>query len=193
MADRKLPSPARLHQLISYNADSGILTWRARQPSDFSDTKRDPEWVSKIWNANYAGNIALGARHSAGYLGGTIEGAKVFSHRVAVAIAHMQWPDGQVDHINGKRDDNRFINLRVVTQSENNRNSAIQKNNTSGHVGVCFNMEKNRWWAYVHDDLGKRVLLGAFKQKEDAIIARKAAENEYGYHENHGRHSGCYY
>jgi hypothetical protein len=34
---------------------------------------------------------------------------------------------------------------------------------------------------------GKYINLGAYHSKDDAIAARKASEERYGYHKNHGR------
>ena len=33
-----------------------------------------------------------------------------------------EWPEDQIDHINRKRDDDRWINLRAATQSQNSYN-----------------------------------------------------------------------
>ncbi len=93
---------------------------------------------------------------------------------------------GHIDHINGDRGDNRISNLRVVTSTENNRNKAINKNNTSGVTGVTWSKSRRKWIAQIHiGKIGKA--LGGFDRVEDAIAARKNAETRYGFHENHGR------
>lgn len=175
-----------LRDLLDYNADIGRLTWKARQPSHFLNCKRDPAWACGIWNAKYAGKPAFSTQRH-GYVAGSVFGVHVYAHQVAFAIMTGRWAEGQIDHINGKRDDNRWDNLRPVAPAENARNTAISSVNTSGVVGVSWNREKRRWWAYIYPEKGQRKLLGSFRHKADAIVARKNAERTYGYHENHGR------
>lgn len=79
------------------------------------------------------------------------------------------------DHINGNRLDNRRNNLRSVTQQQNAMNAGLHKNNTSGCTGVCKN--NNSWVAYINY-LQKRINIGSFKTKEEAITARKQKEEE---------------
>lgn len=47
--------------------------------------------------------------------------------------------------------------------------------NTSGHTGVCYDKRRGSWMAYI-DFQKKRIYLGAFKEKEEAIHKRKEAE-----------------
>jgi hypothetical protein len=94
------------------------------------------------------------------------------------------WPTQLIDHINGDSSDNRIVNLRQTTQSENNRNRRITDKNTSGYVGVYKRGAK--WCAQISVN-GKNMHLGAYDTIEQAANARKQAEIDYGYHENHGR------
>ena len=48
--------------------------------------------------------------------------------------------------------------------------------NSSGHTGVCYDKRRKRWMAYI-DIQKKRIYLGAFKEKEEAIRIRKEAES----------------
>jgi hypothetical protein len=96
------------------------------------------------------------------------------------------FPPDQIDHINGVRYDNRIINLRAVTNTENCRNRALGNRNKSGHIGIFYNKKTNRWLARI-GGTDKRVHLGCFENKEDAIEARRIAEINYNYHPNHGR------
>nr|WP_175479900.1 HNH endonuclease signature motif containing protein [Paracoccus homiensis] len=107
------------------------------------------------------------------------------AHRVAWAVIHGRWPNGEIDHINGDRSDNRLANLREVTKRENHRNMAIRSDNTSGVTGVYWAREKGKWAAYIKAD--KMVALGRYDTFAEAVAARRAAEKVLGYHPNHGR------
>lgn len=85
-----------------------------------------------------------------------------------------------IDHIHGNktRNDNRKSNLRIATPSQNIMNKPLLKNNTSGVTGVSWNKRKGRWESYITID-DKRKGLGYFSNFNDAVAARKAAEEKY--------------
>lgn len=89
-----------------------------------------------------------------------------------------------VDHIDGNTDNNLESNLRVCTQTDNCKNKAIRSNNTSGEQGVFYSKKCNKWYAYISMNK-KRIHLGVFSSKQEAIIYRKIAEiivyGEYSY------------
>lgn len=99
---------------------------------------------------------------------------RIYAHRVAWAVMTGAWPETEIDHINGKRDDNRWINLREVSRMQNCWNSAPGKNNKSGVKGVSWYKRDGTWEASIRTD-GKRRFLGRFPLLEDAIAARRAA------------------
>lgn len=82
------------------------------------------------------------------------------------------------DHINRNPLDNRRVNLRPCTPSENSTNRPIQSNNTSGIIGVGWNKARNKWKARLVTN-HQEVHLGYFINKEDAIRARLHAEQKY--------------
>ncbi len=69
---------------------------------------------------------------------------KIFGHRIAWLIAEGVWPD-EVDHVNGEGRDNRLVNLRSGSRSDNNKNHKKQSNNSSGLPGVSFMKTKSIW------------------------------------------------
>jgi len=90
----------------------------------------------------------------------------------------MRYVGGKiVDHKNHDSLDNRKDNLRLCTKSQNQMNKRIQKNNTSGYVGVSFRKELNKWQAYITKDK-KRIYLGFHIKKSEAAEAynKKALE-----------------
>jgi hypothetical protein len=108
-------------------------------------------------------------------------------HRAAFLFMTGSLPSRSfdVDHINGVRHDNRWINLRLASRSQNNMNSAAPKNNTSGHKGVHLDRRmykkgapKNPWFARIKVS-GKTLHLGFFKTFEEAVEVRKQAEKKY--------------
>ena len=138
------------------------------------------------WNAQFAGKPALITRSEEGYFTGQIFGRNVVAHRAAYAIHHGHWPKKLIDHIDQDPTNNRISNLRDVDQVENQRNRKRQANNSTGVTGVCWNKSHGRWHSYIKLR-GKQTTLGFFEKFEDAVLARKDAELEYGFSPRHGQ------
>ena len=94
------------------------------------------------------------AGEEAGYLNNigyrqVMLGRRIYSvHRIAWALYHGEHPNGEVDHINGNRADNRLCNLRLATSAQNNQNRRLSSRNKSGVKGV-FGVpsgKKGRLW-----------------------------------------------
>jgi hypothetical protein len=85
-----------------------------------------------------------------------------------------------VDHIHGSesRHDNRKYNLRIATVSQNNINKPMRTANTSGAVGVDWNKRRSKWRARISIN-NKEICLGYFENFNDAVEARKQAEEKY--------------
>jgi hypothetical protein len=85
-----------------------------------------------------------------------------------------------IDHINGNTMDCRKMNLRSCTHGENLRNRKVKENNKSGVTGVFWNnyIPTPKWMAYIKLNY-KFINLGYYDDKEDAIKARKEAEQKY--------------
>ena len=96
------------------------------------------------------------------------------------------FPPETIDHINRVRDDNRWRNLRPVSQKENSRNQKIYSTNTSGISGVTWRKQDKVWRSTI-GVANKVSHLGSFNNLFEACCVRKAAELKYGFHQNHGR------
>lgn len=188
-------SKEELHKILSYNPDEGVLTWKKRDVSQFTDFKRRTAiHACKNWNSRCAGKTAFTSLTPTGYVQGTIFGKRRLGHQVVWMMVHGSLPKPPycLDHINGNRSDNRISNLRKVLISENNRNTGIRTSNTSGVCGVSWYKSSRKWVAEIAYN-GEKIRLGRFDKLEDAAAARKAAEVKYGFHENHGKtHRGYY-
>lgn len=170
----------RLNSLLEYNPVSGKLFWKRRDRSEFSSDR-----ICNSWNAKHAGKEALTSTTEHGYKHGTICGRAHRAHRVIWAMVHGYWPD-EIDHENGTKSDNRISNLRDVDSLTNSQNCSRRVDNTSGVTGVSFNKADKKWRAYI-SVRGNIRSLGFFNKIDDAIAARKDAEEKFGYHQNHGR------
>ena len=97
----------------------------------------------------------------------------IYMHRVI-----NKTPKGlETDHIDGNKLNNQKFNLRTVTHQENCRNNHKPTSN-SGFLGVSWRNTTNKWRAYIHVN-GKMKEVGTFSNIEDAIKARKIAEQTY--------------
>jgi hypothetical protein len=180
MAPRELPDQETLRKLLDYDPQTGALTWRERPASMFADAVlHSPEHCAAIWNKRYAGKAALCYKKANGYLQGSIFDRKVHAHRVAFKWMMGVDPD-DVDHIDGDRANNRFENLRNCSRQDNLRNMRLSRRNVLGVHGV--RIKRGRWNVRIGT-----INVGTFDSFEDAAAARKDAEQQHGYHENHGR------
>ncbi len=173
MARKELPPREALLQLLCYDAETGALTWRPR-PDHPAFTTR------------WGGKPAFTAVER-GYLQGRIFGRLYYAHRIIWRMETGDIPN-DIDHINGDRADNRWKNLRNVSRQVNLRNRALSSNNRTGAHGVSLTPYAT-WQAYIGDG-EKSVCLGSFRTMEEAVRARRLAEQRLGYHANHGRNSG---
>lgn len=149
----------RLKELFSYDKDTGIFTFLA------GTTHSKP------------GKIA-GCSTPRGYRYISADNKLYLSHRLAYLYMKGAMPSNLIDHINGVKDDNRWVNLRPCTHLGNNQNAGIPKRNSSGFKGVYFNKEVKKWHAQISVNR-KRISLGFFEVVEDAGNAYKEAANKY--------------
>lgn len=167
-----LPNQKTLRSLLSYNPETGELTWLPREGN-------------ASFNARDAWTTAFQTPMKNGYLCGRIGGKTYYAHRVIWKYVYGDEPP-YIDHVNHWRADNRLVNLRSVSKSDNCRNVSMGTKNTSGHVGVTYDKVRCLWVAQIKVDK-KNIHLGRFPVKEDAVSARSLAERKYGFHENHGK------
>ena len=143
-----------------------------------------------VWDTadNYLqkNGVVLGTKRPAGYMSANIDKKMYLIHRLVWLYINGSFPKGFIDHIDGNKQNNSIDNLRDVTPEESNKNLPTPTDNTSGVIGVSWSNHGNMWLARINNNK-KTVNLGYFKDFEDAVSARKQAEVNYGYHENHGR------
>lgn len=150
----------RLRQLMSYDHETGNFLRLNSRGGESSKT-------------------IAGAIRPDGYRIIGIDYSQYLAHRLVWLYVYGHFPDFQVDHINHNKDDNRLINLRAATISENLANCRLRKDNTSGFKGVSLN--KSGTWTAQISIRGKQTRIGSFKTKEAAHAAYlERAELEFG-------------
>ncbi len=99
------------------------------------------------------------------------------AHRIAWLLMTGEWPKADIDHRNKNRADNRWVNLREATRSQNLANQGPRPNNTSGLKGVSWDAKNNKWVAQISKD-GKARKIGRFQSKDEASAAYCAKAKE---------------
>lgn len=125
----------------------------------------------------------IGRLSNQGYIRIAVGGKEHQAHRVAWFLSYGSWPQGEIDHINGDRADNRLVNLRDVTACQNRMNQRQRSDNSSGITGV--RLQRGRWQASICVR-GQRQHLGTFQSREAAAAARLEAQRRYAFGPNHG-------
>ena len=149
----------RLKELLHYEPLTGIFTWRVRR--GFRAT---------------VGTVA-GYIDDDGYVCITIECRRYRAHRLAWFYMTGDWPDPECDHEDTNKINNRWLNLRQATGSQNQANVATWGHNTSGHKGVSWH-KKNKQWSVNIKKNGKQAYIASFADRVDGAIC-------YNYHAAH--------
>lgn len=139
-----------LKSVLDYNPDSGLFTWKVN---------RGPVKV---------GDIAGGNTH--GYVMIRYNMVKYLAHRLAWFYLFEEWPEEELDHINGNKLDNRINNLRESSKTENayNRPKIVNKHKFRG---VCTS---GKLYIATIKDNGKTKYLGSYAT---AVEAAKVYED----------------
>jgi hypothetical protein len=82
------------------------------------------------------------------------------------------------DHINGDGLDNRKINLRICTPSQNLMNRGVPINNKTGHKGVSYDKRVNKFKVQIRLNK-KNITVGYFYNINDAARAYNAYAVKY--------------
>lgn len=159
-----LISQSRLRSLIHYDPDTGEFKWIARRRG--INIRKRP-----------------GRVRADGYLEICVDGRLYTAQRLAWFYMTGQWPQGDVDHRDLDRLNNRWGNLRDATKAQNQANTLVRKSNTSGFKGVSLERRTNRWQAQIRVH-GVRKHLGTFDTPEEAgaayANALTATHGEFG-------------
>ena len=148
------PSYELCSEHFYYDAYTGFITWK--KPTSHRIVKGQE----------------AGSKRKDGYRRVSFKGGIIASHRLAWLLHYGDWPQGDIDHINRCRDDNRIVNLRVATSSENARNRDYRKpgDRRHGGCGVKKNKRTGKWQVQVHCwRTGKPIYGGVFKEKDEAL------------------------
>lgn len=156
----------QVRDILHYDPETGIFTWLP--------------YSGKKGRVN-AGDVA-GCLRASGYIFIGTGNAIYRAHRLAWLYMTGEWPKHQIDHINGDRSDNRWVNLRDLTNAINCQNIRVgsRKNSCFGLLGVSRNHFKFMAAITVS---GKRTYLGTYETPELAHEAYIAAKRQF--------HEGC--
>lgn len=147
---------ARLKEVLHYEPETGVWTWLVNKNS-------------RARAGSQAGDVG-----PSGYRRISLDWKRYRSNRLAYFYMKGQWPAGQVDHENLDKQDDRWINLREATVSQNKANTAVSRRNKSGHKGVHWGEKAGKWRAQIRVN-GKPHAIGDFVRIEDAVAAYAAA------------------
>ena len=156
----------RLKAIIKYNPETGVFKWIQNGPGR-------PK------------SLIAGCVNPKGYRQIMVDKIRYQAHRIAWLITYDVWPEADIDHINGNRDDNRLCNLRQATRGQNVCNAPVRSDNTSGTKGVSW-INRCQKWAATICIKGKIKHLGYFNNLEEAAIkAKEARDQHHGPFANH--------
>ena len=171
-----------LRECFTYNTETGLLHFKERPVSHFKSKASHAKSTAKT-KGRTVDTIHNNGRGKK-YLKLKVDGKQLLAHRVAWIIHYGCEPE-YIDHINGDSLDNRIVNLRNTSMTENNRNVRMHKTNTSGTTGVHKNKKNGKFVVHIWDR-NKQINLGTYLDEHQAIAARKGAEIALNYHRNHG-------
>jgi hypothetical protein len=152
----------RLRELLHYDPLTGLFT-------------------RLVAASNAPAGSAAGSLANIGYLRISVDGARYLAHRLAWLYVHGEWPQQEIDHINGDKIDNRIANLRDASRGVNCQNiRAARRDSKTGLLGVYE--RRGRFTACIEVS-GRTVTLGDCATPTEAHAVYLQAKREF--------HAGC--
>lgn len=150
-----------LRSVLSYDPETGLFAWICKP-----GIPRVP-------------GISAGTEMKEGYIRIQINRHSYKAHRLAWLYMTGAWPDGEVDHINRMRNDNRWVNLRVGSRSQNQANREPKPGREIKAKGVSFS--PSRTYIVKIYCRGKAYFAGRYKTEDEAAHAyNKLAIKHFG-------------
>jgi len=166
MSELRVEIPESIREYLSYNEETGDLTW--------IKGKRGTKKGSKA-----------GCKHRE-YMVVKFEQKCFMYHNVCWYLKTGEQPCEftnmiTVDHINRNGHDNRWENLRKCTKMEQNINRGKFTNTNNPYPGVrrMENRKVIKEWEVTIGVNGDNKYLGSFHTYEEAMAVRKEAEKKY--------------
>lgn len=155
----------RLRELLFYDPTTGVFTRRV-------DRGR--------WKKGHLKAGTISGTPSQGYWNVQVDGILYRAHRLAWLYMTNTWPQGQIDHIDCNRSNNRFANLRDASAKINRQNrKTAQRNSKTGVLGVS--PHQGKYVATINNK--QHIYLGIFDTLEEAQAVYLEAKRKL--------HEGC--
>jgi len=161
MKPKNTTTAARVRELLFYDPNTGVFTWRLNR------------------GGRKAGSVAGRGGHQRGYRLIGVDGKTYLEHRLAWLYVTGEWPQDEVDHIDGKTDNNRIANLRQASRVQNSQNSKRYVGATSMHPGVYWNKSRGKWAVRIRVGDGSRKFLGRYDDEYPAALMYQIARELY--------------
>jgi hypothetical protein len=154
----------RLRGAFSYDPESGILSYASPR--------------QKVRVGDRAGRQQPQGHRVVGFAGRTF-----VEHRVIFAIQTGRWPIAEIDHINNRRADNRWANLREATRTQNQRNNPGYTRKHGARLKGAYPVGSSGKWQAIISVGGKATYIGTFETEENAhdayVLAAEGLVGEF--------------
>jgi HNH endonuclease len=133
-------SSEQVRKLFSYDLRRGTLLWNTSP------------------NGRVPSGCVAGTPNTSGHIQVKINGHRYLVHVIIWLYMTGCWPlpGYEIDHINRDKKDNRWLNLRQATKSQNKANYNLQANNTSGAKGAYLDRRYRKYRVAI--GVGNRML-----------------------------------
>ena len=133
--------------------------------------------TGEFFNLRKGGESLVCKASNRGYFRFTIDGQLYQVHRLAWLYVFGEFPSNLIDHINGKKTDNRICNLRACTYMDNVQNVSGKARCKSGLRGA-YEKSGGRWEAKIGVNY-KTISLGHFRSADEAHRAYLEGKKKY--------------
>lgn len=162
----------RLKELLDYNPETGVFTWKERE-SGSKGFRQAGKTAGRVWRGRYTSYRTI-----------KVDQVDYLAHRLVCLYVKGYWPE-ETDHRNGVGIDNHLKNLSFGTKAQNLRNRALSSNSSTGVCGVSFIQDKGVYAVSVKSE-GKTYWGGRFKTLGEATKKARQMYENLGFPPTHG-------